>query len=170
MVDDQRVTLIRALDQAARDTASNAAHMSRLFRELTESGDPDMSADDALRADQAIQEVLRALPELRRIFAKQVRLLDGPPPRLAIRATGEPERLGIVARYPSGDLDVGTAERTGSGDSGGWRIRLTDDGTVRASIGLCWGASVDEVLDGVNRHMDEHGPWWAAEEEVKTGD
>lgn len=122
-----------------------------------------MPADDAVQADNAIQEALCALPELRRIFAKQARLLDGPPPRLAIRASDEPERLVIVARYPSGDLDVGDAKRTGGGDSPGWRIRLTGDGTVRTSIGLCWDAPVDELLDAVNRHMDEYGPWWAQE-------
>ncbi len=162
MADDQRAGLIRDLDQAARYTASHAAHMSRLFRSLMQSENDGLSAADAVDADNAIASVMRELPEVRRIFAKYARLLDGPPPpRLAIRANAEPDRLGIIAPYPSGDLDVGEAERTGDGERPGWRIRLTDHGQVRSSIGLCWDAAVDELLDAVNRHMDEHGPWWA---------
>lgn len=159
---DQRAAIIRDLDKHAGDAAGHAAFMSRKFRELMESGDDALSAADTLAADQAIEAAMRALPDARRIFAKYARLLDGAPPRLAIRSTGEPERLGIIARYPDGDLDVGDARRTGSGDHAGWRIRLTGDGRVRGSIGLCWDALVDEVLEAATRHMDERGPWWEA--------
>lgn len=159
---DQRAAIIRDLHKYARDAASNVAFMSRKFRELMESDDPEMTAADVVTADSALMDAMRALPELRRIFAKWARLLDGPPPRLAIRATDEPERLGIIARTPTGDLDVGTAVRTGTGDDASWRIRLTDtDGSVRVTIGGFYPADVDGLHEAVSRHMDEHGPWWA---------
>lgn len=158
---DQRAAIIRDLDKYARDTASNVAFMSLKFRKLMESEDDGLSASDVVAADSALMDAMRALPELRRIFAKWARLLDGPAPRLVIRATDEPERLGIVARTPSGDLDVGDAVRTGTGDNAGWRVRLTDiDGSVRATIRGFYEIDIDGLLEAVSRHMDEHGPWW----------
>lgn len=162
MAADQRAAISRDLDKAARDATGIVGLLSCKFRELMESDDPEMPAADVVAADSALMDTMRALPELRRIFAKWARLLDGPPPQLAIRATDEPERLGIVARTPTGDLDVGDAMRTGTGDNAGWRIRLTDtDGSVRATIGGYYPADINELLEVVNRHMDEHGPWWA---------
>lgn len=161
---DQRAAIIRDLDKYARDAASYVAFMSRKFRDLMESDDPDMLAADVVAADSALMDALRALPELRRVFAKWARLLDGPPPQLLTRATDDPERLAIVARTPSGDLDVGDAVRTGTGDGASWRVRLTDtDGSVRATIGGCYEADADCLLEAANRHMDERGPWWAAD-------
>lgn len=161
---DRRAEIIRDLDKHVRDAATSVAHIDRLFRQLMETDESAMSIDDTITAGNALQAVIRELPELRRIFAKQVRLLAGPPPRLAIRATDEPERLAIIARYPDRDLDVGDARRTGSGDSAGWRIRLTDPGSgSRGSIGLCHDATLDEVLDAVNHHVEELGPWWERE-------
>lgn len=162
---EQRSRIVRDLDNAAREAARSAARMDRLFRQLMESDERAMSAGDVITVGNALQAVVREVPELRRVFAKQARLIAGPPPRLAIRSTGEPERLGIIARCPSGNLDVGDAARTGTGDDTGWRVRLTDlDGSVRATIGLCYGGAVDDLLEAVTRHMDEYGPWWAPEE------
>jgi hypothetical protein len=163
---DQRARLIRDLDSLAREITPKASRMERLFRDLADAEDVLMGTNDAMYAGNALPEMTRQLPELTRIFGKWARLLDGPAPRLAIRSTDEPERLGIIARYPSGDLDVGYAER----DGGWWRIRLTDPetGDRRAGIGTS-GDSVDDLLDAVNRHMDDHGPWWAREKGRDNG-
>lgn len=158
---DQRAAIIRDLGKYAAAAADNAAFMSLKFRQLMEADEQAMSIDDTIAADNALLAVMRELPELRRIFAKQVRLLAGPLPRLAIRATDEPERLDIIARYPARDVVVGDAQRTGSGDSAGWRIRLTDPGSgVRGSIGLHHDATLDEVQEAATHFMDDHGPWW----------
>lgn len=161
---DQRPAIIRDLDKYARDAASSVVFMSRKFRDLMESDDPEMPATDVVAADNALMDAMRALPELRRVFAKWARLLDGPPPEPAIRATDDPGRYLIVADGPAGDRGVGEAVSTGTGRESIWRIRLTDtDGRVRVSIGLHYEATPDEVLEAVNRHMDEHGPWWSAD-------
>lgn len=160
MAADERPAIIRELDTTGRELASKAARMDVLFRALMVTDDPDMPPADVLAADQALQEVLRALPELRRVLAKRARHLDGPPPELLIRAGDEPEHLAIIARAPSGDLAVGNATRTGV-DS--WRIRLTDPdtGAIRSSISLT-AARVDDLQAAVSQHMDDHGPWWSA--------
>jgi hypothetical protein len=156
---DQRAAIIRDLDKYARDAASYGAFMSRKFRDLMESEDPGMLAADAVAADGALMDAMRALPELRRIFAKRARLLDGPPPQLEMRATDDPARHLIVARTPAGDLDVGHAVR----DDASWRVRLTDtDGSVRAGIGGYYQAGDEDLLEAATRHMDENGPWWSA--------
>jgi hypothetical protein len=162
---DQRAAIIRDLDKYARDAASNVAFMSRKFRDLMESDDPGMTAADVVTADSALMDAMRALPELRRIFAKWARLLDGPPPSLMLGATQEPGHLDIIARAPGADLVVGRAIRSGTGDGESWRLRLTDADRdrIRVSIGLCYQATPEDLLEALNRHMDEHGPWWAGD-------
>ena len=159
---DQRAELIRDLDKAARDAASHVAFLSRKYRELAESDDPDMSARDAVAAENGIGEAVRGISEAKRVLAKRARRLDGPPPSLMLRATVEPGHLDIIARAPDKDLVVGDAIRTGTGKDESWHLRLTDAGRDRSrgSIGLHHETTPEELLEALNRYMDEHGPWW----------
>lgn len=163
----QRAQVIRDLSAAAaeaiRQVASMQANLSRLMTpDYDASG---MTAAEAVRVDQALADAARALPDAARVFGKLARLLDGPPPRLALRTPDEPGRLEVIARTPAADLLVGYAARTGSGKDEQWQLRLTDTGgsPVRVSIGLCWPATYEEVLEAAARHMDEDGPWWVPE-------
>lgn len=163
---DQRAAIIRDLDKAARDAGSHVAFLRRKWRELMESDDPDMPARDAVAAENGIEEAMSGMSEARRVLAKRARLLDGPPPSLMLRATGDPGHLDIIARTPDADLPVGYAVRSGSGDRESWRLCLTEIGSsrstrIRGSIGIPYPAVPEELLEALNRSMDDHGPWWA---------
>jgi hypothetical protein len=160
----RRAQLIRDLDKAARDAASHVAFLSLAYRELMEHDDPDMSARDAVALDNGIEEAMRGISEAGRVLAKRARRLDGPPPSLMLRATDEPGHLDIIARAPGKDLVVGDAFRTGTGSGESWHLRLTDAGRSRGSIGLHWEATPEELLEALNRRVDECGHWWAGEE------
>jgi hypothetical protein len=160
---DQRAELIRDLDKAARDAASHVAFLRRKYRELMESDDPDMPPRDAIAAENGIEEAMRGISEAKRVLAKRARKLDGPPPSLMLRASDEPGHLDIIARAPGADLVVGDAIRTGTGTGESWHLRLTDADRGRGSIGLHHEATPEELLEALNRHMDEFGPWWAGE-------
>ena len=163
---DQRAAIIRDLDKHAKDAASMVAFMSMRFRQLMESDETTMPPRDAVEADNALMDAMRALPELRRIFAKRARLLGGPPPKLALRPTDTPGRYRVVAVTPDGDLKVGEAVVTGTGRETSWRIGRTDlDGRAQGSIVGSYEIDADGLLEAVNRHLDEHGPWWSATEE-----
>jgi hypothetical protein len=109
---------------------------------------------------------MKGINEAKRVLAKRARRLDGPPPSLMLRATVEPGHLDIIARAPDADLVVGDAIRTGTGSGESWHLRLTDADRDRSrgSIGLHHEATPEELLDALNRHMDEFGPWWTGEE------
>jgi hypothetical protein len=161
MDDGQRAQLIRDLDKAACDAASQVAFLSRKYRELMEADDPDMPPRDAVAAENGIEEAMRGASEAKRVLGKLARRLDGPPPSLMLRAADEPGHLDIIAREPAGDLIVGYAIRTGTGEDENWRMRLTDRNRARDSIGLCYQATPEDLLEALNRHLDEDGPWWA---------
>jgi hypothetical protein len=166
-MDNNKVAqLIRDLDKAACDAASQVALLSWKYRELMESDDPDMSPRDAVAAENGIDEAMKGINEAKRVLAKRARRLDGPPPSLMLRATVEPGHLDIIARAPDADLVVGDAIRTGTGSGESWHLRLTDADRDRnrGSIGLHHEATPEELLDALNRHMDEFGPWWARKE------
>jgi hypothetical protein len=160
---DQRAKLIRDLDKAARDAASHVAFLSLKWRKLMESDDPDMSARDAVAAENGIDEALRGMSEAKHVLAKRARRLDGPPPSLMLRATDEPGHLDIIARAPGKDLVVGDANRLGTGSGESWHLRLTDADRSRGSVGLHYEATPEELLEALNRHMDKFGPWWTGE-------
>jgi hypothetical protein len=166
---DQRAELIRDLDKAARDAASHVAALSRKYRDLTESCDPDISPRDAVAVEDWIRGAMDGLSGARRVFGRLARLLDGPlPPPLMLRATDEPGHLDIIARYPDADLLVGRAVRTGIGEDESWHLRLTDADRDRdrpqGSIGLHHPATAEELLEALGRFVDDHGPWWTREE------
>ena len=169
----QRAQVIRDLSTAASDAARQVAYMQvKLSQLLTPDYDASgMSADEAVRVDNGLREAARGVSEAARVFGKLARLLDGPPPRLALRATDEPGRLEIIARAPDADLLVGHAARTGTGEAEQWRLRLTDIGgsPVRVSIGLHHPAAYEEVLEAATRFMNEDGPWWAPEADGGAG-
>jgi len=161
----ERAKLVRELDKAARDAVSHAAFLSRKFRDLMESDDPDMPPRDAVTAENGISQAMSGLMDARQMLAKRARRLDGPPPKLLLGAADEPGHLNIIARTAAADLVVGRAIRSGAGESESWRLRLTDTGgAVRSSISLHHPASYEEVLEALGRSMDEHGPWWARPE------
>jgi hypothetical protein len=164
-MDADREKLIRDLDKHARDAASHVAHLSLLWRRLMESDDPEMPPRDAVAADNALMDAMRALPELRRIFAKRARRLDGPPPTLILRATDDRGRLDIIAEAAGGDQVVGRAVRSEADGRASWHLTLTDPGSGRhrSSIGLHYEVTHKELLEALNRHMDDHGPWWGGE-------
>lgn len=161
-----RAKLIRDLDKAARDAASHVAFLSRKYRDLMESDDPDMPPRDAVTAENGISQAMSGLQDARQVLAKRARLLDGPPPRLILGATEESGQLDIIARTSEADLIVGRAIRSGNGEDETWSLRLTDagGGTTRGSVGLHYPASLEVVLEALERFMNEHGPWWARAE------
>jgi hypothetical protein len=169
----RRAQVIRDMSTAAGEAIRQVSRMqARLSELMTPDFDASgMTPDEAVRVDQALQDAARALPDVARVFGKLGRLLDGPPPRLALRATDEPGRLEIIARAPDADLLVGHAVRTGSGKDEQWRLTLTDigGGRKRVGIGLHHPATYEEVLEAATRFMDEDGPWWAPEAEAGNG-
>lgn len=163
----QRAQVIRDLSTAASEAVRQVACMQvKLSQLMTPDYDASgMTPAEAVRVDQALQDAARALPDAARVFGKLARLLDGPPPRLALRATDEPGRLEVIARAPGGDLLVGHAVCTGAGKDESWRLSLTDIGGSRrrVGIGLHHPATYEEVLEAATRFMDEDGPWWVPE-------
>jgi hypothetical protein len=162
-----RAQVIRDLGTAAREAVRQVAYMQvKLSQLVTPDCDASgMTPGEAVRVDQGLQDAARVLPDVARIFGRLARLLDGPPPRLALRASDEPGRLEVIARAPDADLLVGHAVRTGTGQDESWKLRLTDigGGRVRVSIGLHHPAAYEEVLEAATRFMNEDGPWWVPE-------
>jgi hypothetical protein len=167
MSSSERAQVIRDLSAAAGDAVRQVAYMQvKLAQLMTPDYDAaGMTPGDAIRVDRGLHDAARALPDVARVFAKLERLLDGPPPPLALRATDEPGRLEVIAKAPGADLLVGHATRKGAGKDESWQVRFTDigGGRLRASTGLHWPATHEEVLEAATRFMDENGPWWAPE-------
>lgn len=160
---DQRARIIRELVQAAREASRQTGiiHLKLPVLLHDEWVDSAMTPDETVRVEQGSMDASRGLDDLKHIFGKLARLLDGPPPPLLIRATDDPGRLDIIAREDSGDICVGHGLRQGNGR---WRVVLTEpDGTVRVTMpgASSNGDTPDDLLWIATTHLNEHGPWWA---------